>query len=257
MKYSSCAKVLLAAGLAGVWSLGFAQTQKEELGPAVRRSVAKAEKTSRQNKAAEVSLSFDWEKKVYLSDMVRRRRPGFKDVLVKVEHKSTQCKGVLLSGANRVVTPASCAKSKKDFELKQVRLAFANGKKGVASAGSVTVDGDFAQIAASSALTQGLEGARVAAVPEGQSLKETFGDGVSRELFQFFVSRGVVSARAGRLSGTKKTLKVGDPFFYQGKLVALVSNVPNRLPVSLFGGVSEDSLAVFRAGDGAELIVKK
>lgn len=257
MKYRDCAKVMLAAGLACVWSLGFAQTQKEDLGPAVRRSVAKAEKTSRQNKTAAVSLNFEWEKKIYLFDMVRRRRPGVQNTLVNVEKKSTQCKGVLLAGVNRVATPASCAKGKKGFELKRVNLSFANGKKGVSAANSVSVDGEIAQIAVSSALTQGLEGARAAAVPQGQSLKETFGDGVSHELALFFASRGVVSARANRLSGMKRTLKVGDPFFYQGKLVALVSDVPARLPVSLFGGVSEDSLAVFRAGSGAQPLVKK
>lgn len=257
MKYSNCAKLLLAAGLAGVWSLGFAQAPQKDLGPAVRRSVAKAEKTSRRAKAAAVSLNFDWEKKVYLFDMVHRRRPGVKNVLVNVEKKSTQCQGVLLAGTNRVVTPVSCAKGKKGFELKRVNLAFANGQKGTGTAGAVSVNGDFAFVAVSSALTRGIEGAQVAAVPEGQSLKETFGDGVSRELALFFINRGVVSARANRLSGAKKTLKVGDPFFYQGKLVALVSDVPSRLPVSLFGGVSEDSLAVFRIGSAAGLIAKK
>ena len=124
-------------------------------------------------------------------------------------------------------------------------MSFANGKKGAETEKSVSVNGKFARVDVSAALTEGLETAQPAGVPAGRSLKETFGGGIAGELYGFFMDRGVVSKRANRITGVKNTLKVGEPFFYEGKLLALVSDVPSRLPVSFFGGVSEDALAVF------------
>lgn len=243
---------LLAAGSA------LAQTDANGLNKALARENLKAQKNhsaARQNKSAVVSLSFDWEKPVYLSDMVRRRRAGFKDTLVSVKRKTTRCKGVLLE-RDLAVTPARCARGKDGFKLKQVNLSFANGKKGVEAGQSVCVKGKFAQIRVAPALTEGLNGVQPAGVPDGRSLKETFGSGISGELYGFFMDRGVVSQRAGRLTGVKNTLQMGEPFFYEGKLLALVSEVPSRLPVSLFGGVSEDALAVFDA-HSVNLLLKK
>ncbi len=207
----------------------------------VQRNVSRAQLA----KSSRAQLTFEWKKELWLSDMVHRRRPGFKDVVVKVENKTTECAGVLLNNS-RVATPASCAKGKDGYKLAKVTVTLSNGKRGFGTQNSVVTKGDIAQVRLQSSLTQGLTGADVSFVMGKTSLQDAYGEHVSSALTQFLLSHGVVSARASRLSGRKNTLKKGEPFFLNGKLVALVNNVPHRLPVSLFGGLSEDFLAVFR-----------
>lgn len=256
MKFKKTIKTffIVSLGLAGAGTV-WAQTP-QELGSGVTRAAVHAQKAHRQEQAL-ATVSFDWEKNLYLSDKIRRRRPGFQDVLLKTERQTTVCRGVLAAGTRRVVTPASCAKAPDGFQLKQVRVHLANGRKGRGTANSVAVSGDFAGVLVSSQLTAGIQGVPLAAVPEGKSLYDVFGRGVQQQLLEFFVNRGVVSARANRLTGVKNTLQKGEPFFYQGQLVALVEEVPNRLPVSFWGGISEDSLSIFRPGVREGLLAAK
>ena len=58
-------------------------------------ALVRASKKAQQNKYAQVNLSFEWEKKRWLSDMVHRRRPEFRDVVLQVEKDSKRCVGVL------------------------------------------------------------------------------------------------------------------------------------------------------------------
>ena len=256
MKRNQCIKMLFAA--AAICAAGNVSAQESAgMLPALTRQVVAAEKLHRQEQAA-ATLVFEWEKPVYLSDTVRRpRRPGFRDVLVKTERQTTACRGVLLAGENRILTTASCAQAPSGFSLKKVRVQLANGRRGSGLAGSVSINGNFAGVAVSSRLTEGLQGVPVAAVPEGETLYEVFGKGVQQKLLEFFVNRGVVSPRASRLAGVKNTLQKGEPFFYQGKVVALVNEVPRRLPVSFWGGVSEEHLAVFHTGIHDNLLAAK
>ena len=236
--------LVISVAMLGLFGRGTAQTT-ENLKPAVERAAISAEKKHRMQSAV-VDLNFQWGKDVYLSDMVSRRRPGFKDVMVRKEQKNTFCRGVLTAGNRRVLTPSRCAQAPEGFSLKEVRLSFANGRKGIGTPESVNVNGEVAEVLVSSQLTAGLHGVYLGAVPPGKTLADTFGREILDELLQFFISRGVVSARANRIVGMKNTLQVGDPFFYQGKLVALVREVPSRLPVSFWGGVSEKPLVLLR-----------
>lgn len=209
-------------------------------------AVVRAEKKALQKRNAQVNISFAWEKKIWLSDMVHRRRPGFRDVVVNVEKKEKNCSGILLSGKNQVATVAACVKGVKGFELKSVRLDFINGKNAQVSTSMIKVKQGIAYIAVPEDLTRGLEGVPFEQLPQGKSLEEHFGPSVLGELTQFFISKGVLSARSRHFNKVRLTLKKGDPFYYQGKAVALVNTVPTRLPVSFWGGLSEENLVVFR-----------
>ena len=256
MKYNAYIKLLGAFFLAvGFTKVGYTQ-ESASFAPAISRAVFKASQEHRL-KSAVVDLEFLWSKKVYLSDMVSRRRTGWKDTLIEVKQENTRCRGVLVEGTQRVLTPAVCAKAPAGFSLQSVRLRFANGSQGTGNQNSVSVKGDFAEILVSKKLTAGITGVSLAEVPEGQTLAETFGSGILDELLQFFVSRGVVSRRANRITGVKNTLQVGDPFFYNGELVALVREVPAQLPVSFWGGVSEKGLALLRAQHKKELFAER
>ena len=237
----------------GGWNAAQAQ---DGLKPALERAAIKAEQKHRlQTAVAEVQVR--WEKAVYLSDWVARRRTGFKDTLLKKERQTTVCRGVLAEGEPRVLTPASCLDAPKGFTLQALTVSFANGQKETLSQQQVTRRGGLAVLAVSSQVTRGLKGAPLAAIAPGKTLAETFGNGVLDELLQFFINRGVVSARANRLTGTKNTLRVGEPFFYRGKLVALVNQVPRRLPVSFWGGVSEEPLVLVRVKDTQALYTNR
>lgn len=236
--------VVVFAVLTGFAGWGAAQTVKE-MKPALDRAAVQAEKKHRMQTSV-VNLNFRWEKEVYLSDFVSRRRPGFKDTFIQRKQKNTSCRGVLVEGGRRVLTPVQCAQAPEGFTLKSVTLLFSNGQKGLGSKRTVSMNGELAEIWVSPQVTKGLKGVPLATVAPGESLADAFGNSVLDELLQFFISRGVVSGRANRITGTKNTLQVGDPFFYQGKVVALVREVPSRLPVSFWGGVSEKPLTLLR-----------
>lgn len=192
-------------------------------------------------RAARVQLTFEYEKAVRLADYVHRRRPGFRDVVVKTEKKQKRCLGVLLANS-RVATLAECA-AEKDFELVQVRLTFSNGKTGVGKAGSVSVNEGIAHVRVSDSLTQGIRGLEAAYLPEEKSLQDVYGSELGTELQFFLASRGVLTGRR-RMGSPKISLQKGEPFIWKGKVVALFNNVPKRLPVALFGQISEKFLSV-------------
>lgn len=244
--------LVILVAMFGLFGRVTAQTT-ENLKPAVERAVISAEKKHRMQSAV-VDLIFQWEKAVYLSDMVSRRRPGFKDALIQSKQKATSCRGVLAEGERRVLVPAACLQAADGFSLKGVRLTFSNGKRGKGTEKSVFVYGDLAEIRVSARLTEGLTGVPLGSVPHGQTLAETFGNDILDELLHFFVSRGVVSNRANRITGTENKLQVGDPFFYGGKLVALVQEVPARLPISPSGRIAETSFSLVRDEHKRELL---
>lgn len=207
----------------------------------VERTVAQVQLA----RAARVQLDFEWKKQEYLERRVRFR-PGKKiRVAYPAEYKTIRCTGVLLNNS-RVATPSSCTEYKDGFELQKVTLTFSNGKKAVGLAQSVRVNGDIAQITVASSVTQGLAGLEPARIAKDRSLQDVYGDKFTSGLQQFLLARGVVSPRAARFNKRKTSLEKGEPFIWNGKLVALFNRVPKRLPVSLFGQISEDFLSVFR-----------
>lgn len=210
--------------------------------PSVRTQVERTITRASLAKGARVELKFEWKKQEYLERRVRFR-PGRKiRVPYPAEHKTTQCVGVLLNNA-RVATASSCLKESSGFKLQKITLTFSNGKSGKTSARKASVNGDIAQIAVDPALTVGLIGMEVA---DGRSLQDVYGKEFASALQNFLLSRGVLSPRAARMTGRKPNLKLGEPFFWKGKVVAVFNSVPRRLPVSLFGQISEDFLSVFR-----------
>ena len=103
-------------------------------------ALVRASKKAQQNKYAQVNLSFEWEKKIWLSDMVHRRWPGFRDVVLQVEKDFKRCVGVLLAGQQRVVTAASCAQATPPFwwvwKTKRCRLSLISSISTPAAASS-------------------------------------------------------------------------------------------------------------------------
>ena len=166
---------------------GYAPAQAQTA-PALTRAAQQAQQTHRQKQAL-ARVTFEWEKPVYLSDKIHRRRAGFKDVLLKTARKNTRCPGVLVAGTHRVFTVASCAQAPAGFTLQGVRVQLANGRQGVGGAGSVAVHGDFAGVLVSDQLTAGLRGVALGTVPEGESLYDTFGAKVQQKLLEFLYQK--------------------------------------------------------------------
>ena len=236
-------KSLFAACLA-VWTVGGAYAAAVEE-PSLARALVQAQQEYRQ-RAVTAELSFGWKKNVYVSDLVHRHRPGFQDVLVRVQRKTTSCRGVWVAAAGRVWVPRTCVQAPRGYSLERVKVTFANGRSGTGTAQSVAVKGELGEVRVAADLTRQLPSVPVVRVPAGKTLKDVLGGGVDRALMDFYLSRGVLSPRANRLMGTKNTLRLGEPFFYRGQLVGLVKQVPRRLPVSVWGGLSHRQLVLFR-----------
>lgn len=235
-------KMLAVAFVLGAFGVAQAAQPSAELNKKIMRKAAQAEKTQRLQSAV-VDLTFSFEKETRMRDVMMRPARVRQNPVVRVEKKTKSCRGVLLN-TSQVATVAGCAQE-DDFTLKQVSLLFSNGKKGTGSKAAVSLQNGLAKISVPKTLWQGLEPATVRWALQGSSLAK-LAQGAEVALFSFFVNHGVVSPRSNRLHGNKVTMKMGQPFFFNGKVAALVKYVPSRLPVSFWGaGLSEDSLQLF------------
>ena len=217
---------------------------------ALSLEAAKLERTMTEQirvEQARVQITLYWEKEVQRSV----HRGGVRSMQNQTQRTETTCQGILLEGNVQVAAPASCFKY-EDFSLRQMQLSFSNGKQAVASAQSVRLQEDLAYILVKRNVTEGLIGLPVSKLKEGESLQDAYGKSMTDALHKFFSAAGVrfkaprcrVGSQAyGRAS--KNTLTVGEPVIFKGKLVALVKEVPH-IYGTLFGGVSESALAIFR-----------
>ena len=211
---------------------------------------AKLERTMTEQvrlQQARVQITLYWEKEV------RRRahRGGVRSVQNQTQRAKTTCQGILLEGNVKVAAPASCFEH-EDFSLYWVELKFTNGKKASGLGDRVvSIQGDLAYILVKRKATEGLIGVPFVKLKDGESLQDAFGENMTTALHQFYSSFGVrfkaPRCRIGSsvLGRRSSSLTVGEPVIYRGKLVALVNKVP-RIYGTLFGGVSESALAVFR-----------
>ena len=198
---------------------------------------------------AKVQVSLDWEKEVHVRDvMLRPARAHAGDTVIRTEQETTACQGVLLEGNMQVAIPAVCLR-KPDFSLQKVHLVFANNHTADTTRASVSIRGEVGYIHLPSRAPQGLRGLAVLTVQPGQSLQETFGSEMTLTLHRFFTSFGIAfKNRVCHLGKTlqRSRLQPGEPVFFQGRLVALLKQVPVRYGTA-GGKVSERSLALFHS----------
>ena len=196
---------------------------------------------------AKVQLMLTWEREVRVQDfMSRPARYKAGDTMVRTDTQTTSCQGVLLAGNTQVAVPAVCLEQ-ADSSLQKIRLTFANGRQADVAPSKVSVRGELGYISLPPQAAGELRGLAVRAVRPGQSLQETFGSDMTLALHRFFTSFGIAFKNRTGFAGSalgKKRLQVGEPVFFEGKLVALVKHIPHRYG-ALGGQVSEESLALF------------
>jgi len=196
---------------------------------------------------AKVQLTLTWEHAVRVQDlMLRPARHKAGNTIVRKETRTTSCQGVLLAGNTQVAVPAVCV-VQADSSLQNIRLTFVNGRHADIAQSGVSVEGELGYITFPAQVAGELSGLEVRAVRPGQSLQDTFGSDMTLALHRFFTSFGIAFKNRAGLSASapnKNRLQVGEPVFFQGKLVALVKHIPRRYG-ELGGQVSENSLALF------------
>ncbi len=243
MKYISYTKLLLTVMLVSVYAPAF--TQDAHISANLQRAAAAAQ--NQWESSALVTAVF--QKPVKMSDVMCRPTRGCKDQVISYEKKTNTCRGTLAQSGKRVYMTADCVTA-SGYTLSSISLQFANGKVAKGTEKAVVVAEDTAYALVKEDVTRGLRGLAFASIPKGQSLQETFGEKMTRFLVDFFRQKGVSSRRMCRIGGSmskgKARLRVGEPVIYQGKVVALVKDVPSRFP-RLFGKVSENALAVIRS----------
>lgn len=219
----------------GCVCLNAAQTNLENV---VTRAVVS------QTQSHKVKLSFSWEKKKTVYDYVHRNRRRNQNVVVSVERETTYCQGTLLTGGTKVITVSDCAEN-GSWELKKITFTLANGKTGNLASGQLKKSDEFVSFLIDSSLSNGLQGVNITNIPRAQSLEDTFGSKVQNILYSWFIKHNIFSIRTPH-SG-RVTMEKGQPFFLNGKVVALVNKVPRYMPRS--GIISEGFLTLFRIGN--------
>ena len=242
MKYTSYIKTLLVAALLHISGAAFSQNTR--LYNTVERSVTSAQAQAQQIQEATVVVTSTFQKPVKMSD-VMVRRPRCKDQVLSYKTKTVTCRGTLAASGQRVYTTANCARQ-DDYTLSTVSLKFSNGRVAKGGRGAVAVSGDVAYVSVKADVTRGLRGLNFASIPAGKSLLDTFGEDIENFLLSFFHSKGVPSHRRSRIGGFSHhpTVKVGEPVLYQGKVIALVKQIPFTFRRGIFGGISESPFAI-------------
>ena len=207
---------------------------------------------------ATVNLTLQWTKQSRVSDYTHRSRlRGFPDVVVSEKQDyDNACKGVLLLGEKSVVAPAICFQ--RDWKLTALKIHFSNGEEMeiTSPAEQVRLQDELAFITLPRT-AQGVFGAEILYIPKGSGLQHTFAE-MTQVLSRFFAEYGIYkkplrgSTRVPHKHTFGKsyaTLTVGEAIFYQGKLAALVKQVPHDLgPFWINGtGISEKALITFNS----------
>lgn len=244
-KNSIYTKALFAAWLLGVSVCAFAAPETLQ-GKVDRAAAAAALAKNAKAPSYEVDLSLDWSKAVTLGDMMLRspRYPAQRDTVISTKQKQSQCRGVLVNQGKYVLTLANCL-NRKDFQLQQITARLHNGQEIKLPLQNITVSGDVAWLPVNRAGLANFTHLTAAAVPDGKSLQEAYGEPMTSFLKKFYRSHQVVKRRCMGQVYAPVSLRVGDPLIYQNKVVALVKNRISSYG-GVFGGVSERAFAVVR-----------
>ncbi len=215
-----CKKIIITISAVGAMA-GLAQANTEQLTRAVEQQL----KTS-----PVVNISLDWGK--------------------DNRAITTHCEGVLIGAGDKVATVKECFEN-SGASLQKITLFFSNKKTAVGSWKTIEMHNDMVFVRVNPQITQEVKTMQVGLVPAGQSLQDYYGGEVGAELMAFMIQKGISPARNRCRMGAsswcgKPSLKLGTPFFWNGKVVALFKEVPRRVSVSLFGGISEGPLRLFR-----------
>ncbi len=244
MKYTTYLKLVLGAFLISMPLATFAQ-----LSARVERVASSAQAQAQQLQEAYVTVTATLKKPVKMSNVMCRPVRGCKDQVISYETKINTCRGTLEQSGQRVYVIADCV-SRKDYTLSSVKLQFSNGKVAAGTGRAVSIKEDVAYVAVKEDVTRGLHGLAFSKIPQGQSLQKTFGDEIEDFLLSFFRQRGVPSRGrcriGGKSSGHSNTVKIGEPVIYQGRVIALVRQIPSFFRRGIWGGVSETPLAIIR-----------
>jgi hypothetical protein len=230
-------RLLLSVGLLLI-TTAFAQN-----GTALKRNVTRA---INENNSA-VNITVDWQKPVRMRDLMSRppRSGADGDMVIRYDTKTLSCKG-MFTNTGCVVMPAVCVQN-EDFMLTGITLFFSNGKKLMGGQNLLSIKEELAYIPVSADITRGLAGVVLAKIPAGKTLHETFGEKVSFFLINFFQTHGIRShARRMGLAVPKPNLQIGDAVMLDGKLVALIKEVPRIYSVGFSGIAPEFPLAIIR-----------
>ena len=180
----------------------FAQTAFEQN---VARAIAQAEQ-KQQQKNAVVNISVYWSNANQAEQYTKK-----------------QCKGILAQDG-QVLFPAVCLKNASSA-LKEVGFVFSNGQIQSVATDEIKVNADMASVTAKAQATKDLQGLPTQKLPFGQDMRPFFK--------KFLLSNGVqpISYRDSNHDAAyvyrEPSLSVGDPVIYQGKVIALVKEVPN------------------------------
>ncbi len=210
--------------------------------------IARAVAAAQMVPAYQVQVTTHFQKAVHLHERMLRtpRRPADPNQILRVEHAQKQCRGVLVNKGAQVVVPSVCL-AHGEFAVSQLVLHFANGQEYQTDLRNVALKEDVAWITIDTRVVNGLKSAVIGKVDEGQTLQEMYGEPMTAFLEQWFQAHGVAPKhryRIGYLHG-KPQLEIGEPLFYQGKLVALVKNHAFTYR-NFWGGVSERIFAIVR-----------
>lgn len=239
--------VFLLTAVVGSAQLAAHDVTSAELKMTLSRAVAQ-ETLKKSLKGYEIPVTVSFEKKVLIKDVMLRapRRPADGNQVVRVDQAEKTCLGVLVSQGTQVVLPAVCLEQ-GDYQRTHISMSFRQGSPVAVKAERVIFQDDIAWVNVDANMTKQNPYVVFIRTEKGQTLQEKFGESMTDQLKQFFRERGVIERRRCRLGMTysESRLRVGEPVFYQGKLVALVK-ARTKTYGGLFGGVSESALAVIR-----------
>ncbi|WP_428075160.1 hypothetical protein [Candidatus Avelusimicrobium luingense] len=239
--------VFLLTAVLGSTQLAAHHVTSAELKTELARAVAQETLKNSLN-VYEVQATVSFEKKILLKDTMFRpaRHPADSNQVLSVETAQKQCLGVLVSKGSQVVLPAVCLEQ-GNYQPTRIVMKFKQGNEVSVKADDLVIREDVAWVNVDAALTKQNPYVIFTRTEQGKTLQDKFGEPMSEHLKQFFRKRGVVERRRCRMGMvySDSRLRVGEPVFYQGKLVALVK-ARTKTYGGLLGGVSESALAVIR-----------
>ena len=239
--------VILLTAVLGNTALAARNISAAEIQNTLSRAVAQ-EMLKNSSAAYEVQVTVLLEKEVRLKDAMLRspRYPANGSQILAVSKAEKQCAGVLVSQGTQVIFPAVCL-AQRGYLPVRISLQFNDGTKISARAETIVLQEDIAWVNVDADATKQNSYVSFVRTPPGRTLQEQFGSAMTEQLKAFFHARHVREKRRCRVGAVcrEPRLRVGEPVFYRGKVVALVQERVHTYG-KLCGGVSERALAIIR-----------
>lgn len=264
------------AVMLGVCLLAGAPVWAAQTGQKVERVLQNKVRAARQtqeikNPVVSFTLNWEWDGRYVQEYSFRNRKAPGKPIRFGIEKgavktKTTTCLGAVVTGG-KAVTHRRCfeapnKKQRENFQLRSITLSLKDGRHLLVKSSALHHSGEFSFILLPQAFLQGVRPAPIHVLPQGKTLQDVYGKNFNEVKLAYTLKGSAVKRRPMRTrcmyhpSMVVRKIKIGEPLFLRGRLIALNSATPATFWQQIKNGGNNFVWTAFYLENGAAKLVE-